>query len=203
MSNEPTAGAEPNQAGSTGTAPGEVPDGYVPQGKVNSIEKQWRKQLEAIQKERDEYVSKLEQIEQSQKTDREKELASEYKRGAKETEQKYQAQINELRMSQAIDLAIASRNIPAVFTPSIRVLLGDVTDPAEIPGKIEEVLEQHKEFSGSAQPAPTIQAGTSGVGFKRGSMTAAELAEAVRSGAMGDPERWKAIKDQIRHGNIR
>lgn len=189
--------------GESGPAPSDVPDGYVPQGKVNEIDKA-RKTAE---REALDLRTRLEQFEEAQKTESQKQLDAAVKAALKEAEEKYTASARSAEIRHQMEVACAGK-VPDKLVPAVKALLGDVDDPSIVRERVAEILKENPEFQQNA-PSPTpsqqgIPSGrsTSSAVSNLKPVRRSELHDAVRSGVHSDPQAYAALKARIERAGI-
>jgi len=188
--------------GESGPAPS-VPDGYVPQGKVNEIDKA-RKTAE---REAAELRTRLEKIEEAQKTEHQKLLDAAVKDALKQAEASHTASTRSLEIRHQLEVACAGK-VPERLVPAVKALLGDIDDPSVVRERVAAILDENPEFLAAA---PTSTPSQKGVPSGRSTSPAvsalkpvrrSELHDAVRSGIMSDPQAYAALKARIERAGI-
>jgi hypothetical protein len=133
-----------------------------------AAEKRKRQQLE---KQLAELQSKLSQFEEAQKSETEKAIEAAYKRGMQEAEEKWQKELNELKLQTAIERELASRGLHPDLAYVVRHK-AELESPDDVPAIVEELTKTHPAFQaalkGNRAPSPTQTAPTNQTGFQAG-----------------------------------
>lgn len=145
-----------------------------------------RKQMKAIERERETLKAQLAELQEKNKSEAEKAIESARKEAAKQTAEQYEKQIADLKRGNAIANAVARAGLDSDYVHIVRAKLEDVEDIEDLDAEVAKIIETAswgKAPARGGQPgAPASQGGASPDYPRGGQWDRDQIQELVQNG---------------------